>query len=102
MEVILVDPWLARLCPFRAERRGIRAMGSPVESAFRMKRLLVDYSLIGHGRKFTLTLLRRKREGLEVGSLVEIIGDGVESEIAAVTGCWRTASSSISRSVTEP
>jgi len=27
-----------------------------------MKRLLIDYSLIGHGRKFELTLLRRERE----------------------------------------
>jgi hypothetical protein len=36
-----------------------------------MKRFLVDYSLIGHGRKFALTLLRREREGLEVGTRVE-------------------------------
>jgi hypothetical protein len=50
-----------------------------------MKRLLVDYSLIGHGRTFDLTLLRREREGLEVGSRVEVIGDSVPSRIAEVT-----------------
>lgn len=36
------------------------------------KRLLVDYSLIGQGRTFALTLLRSDREGLEVGSLVDV------------------------------
>jgi hypothetical protein len=50
-----------------------------------MLRLLVDYSLIGHGRTFALTLLRREREGLEVGSRVEIIGDSVSPRIAEVT-----------------
>ena len=50
-----------------------------------MKRLLVDYSLIGHGRKFELTLLRREREGLEVGSRVEVVGDSVPPSIAEVT-----------------
>jgi len=33
-----------------------------------MKRLLVDYSFIGHGRRFELTPLRREREGLEITS----------------------------------
>ena len=50
-----------------------------------MKRLLVDYSLIGHGQKFALTLLRREREGLEVGSRVEVIGDSVPPRMAEVT-----------------
>ena len=50
-----------------------------------MQRLLVDYSLIGYGRTFTLTLLRREREGLEVGSHVEVIGDSVPPRIAEVT-----------------
>jgi hypothetical protein len=50
-----------------------------------MQRVLVDYSLIGHGRKFALTLLRREPEGLEVGSRVEVIGDSVPPRIAEVT-----------------
>ena len=50
-----------------------------------MQRLLVDYSLIGHGRRFALTLLRREREGLEVGSRVEVIGDSIPPRIAEVT-----------------
>ena len=50
-----------------------------------MKRRLVDYSLIGHGRKFELTLLRREREGLAVGSRVEVVGDSVPPRIAEVT-----------------
>jgi hypothetical protein len=49
-----------------------------------MKRLLVDYSLIGHGRKFALTLLRRERADLEVGSRVEVIGDSVPPRVAEV------------------
>ena len=52
-------------------------------TAFR--RLPVDYSLIGHGRRFALTLLRRERSGLEVGSRVEVIGDSVPPRIAEVT-----------------
>jgi hypothetical protein len=50
-----------------------------------MKRLLVDYSLIGHGRKFALTLLKAEREGVEVGSRVEVVGDSVPPRIAEVT-----------------
>ena len=49
-----------------------------------MRRLLVDYSVIAHGRRFALTLLRREREGLEVGSRVEVIGDSVSPRIAEV------------------
>lgn len=50
-----------------------------------MRHLLVDYNLIGHGRRFTLTLLRREREGLEVGSRVEVIGDSIPPRIAELT-----------------
>jgi hypothetical protein len=50
-----------------------------------MKRLLVDYSLIGHGREFELALLHRERKGLGVGSRVEVVGDGVPPRIAVVT-----------------
>jgi hypothetical protein len=50
-----------------------------------MKRVLVDYSFIGHGRRFELTLLRREREGLEIGSRVEVVGDSVPPRIAEVT-----------------
>jgi len=50
-----------------------------------MRRLLVDYSLIGQGRRFTLTLLRQECEGLEVGSRVEVIGDSVPPRVADVT-----------------
>ena len=49
-----------------------------------MNRLLVDYSLIGRGRKFELTLLRRERGGLAVGSRVEVVGDSVPPRIAEV------------------
>lgn len=50
-----------------------------------MKQLLVDYSLIGHGRRFALTLLKGEREGLGVGSRVEVVGDSVPPRIAEVT-----------------
>lgn len=50
-----------------------------------MNSLLVDYSLIGHGRKFALTLLRHEREGLVIGSHVEVVGDSTPPRIAEVT-----------------
>jgi hypothetical protein len=50
-----------------------------------MKRLLVDYSLISHGGEFALTLLRTEREGLQLGSQVEVAGDGVPPRAAVVT-----------------
>ena len=64
---------------FSAETWPSRPDGLP------MKRLLVDYSLIGHGREFELTLLDRERKGLEVGSRIEVVGDGVPPRIAVVT-----------------
>lgn len=50
-----------------------------------MKRLLIDYSLIGHGRKFSLRLLSEEREGLAVGSRVEVVGDSIPPRMAEVT-----------------
>ena len=50
-----------------------------------MNQLLVDYSLIGHGRTFVLTLLAAERDRLEIGSRVQILGDGVPPRIAEVT-----------------
>ena len=49
-----------------------------------LRPLLVDFTLIGHGRRFALKLLRREREGLEIGSCVEVIGDSVPPRIAEV------------------
>jgi hypothetical protein len=50
-----------------------------------MKRLLVDYSLIGDGQEFELTLLHRERKGLEIGSRVEVVGDSIPPRMAVVT-----------------
>jgi len=66
-----------------------------------MKRLLVDYSLIGHGREFELTLLHRERTGLEVGSRVEVVGDGVPPRIAVSRLSLPTRRSSNSPSRTD-
>lgn len=52
-------------------------MPRPQYGQSEMKRLLADFSLIGHGRKFTVRLLRDECEGLALGSRVEVVGDSI-------------------------
>lgn len=84
-----IEPDLISRRPLAEASPPLRPPGLVSRIGNNMKRLLVDYSLIGHGRSFALTLLRSDREGLEVGSLVEVIGDSVPPRIAEVTAVSR-------------
>jgi hypothetical protein len=46
----------------------------------------VDYSLIGFALEFSVCLSDREMDALRVGSVIKVVGDGVEDKSASVTG----------------
>lgn len=49
-----------------------------------MRTVFVDYNRVGHAEAFTVSLLRRERDGLTEGEIVEVHGDDVEPRRARV------------------
>jgi hypothetical protein len=45
----------------------------------------VDYSLIGFALEFSVCLSDRELEALRLGSVIKVVGDGVEDRFASVT-----------------